>query len=342
MKALVKRGPGEGLEYTDVPVPVPGRHDVIVRVLRTGICGTDLHIFEGNPWATRTVTTPRVIGHEFVGEIVRTGAGVGGLVPGQLVGAEGHVTCGTCVNCRADRRHLCRAAQGLGVQRDGAFAEFVSLPAESIWVHRPGVSLDAAAIFDAFGNAVHVADAFALRGRTVLITGAGPIGAMAAAVARHRDAALIVVSDVSSFRLALARRAGAHQVIEAGDEPIDTAALGLEHGFDTGFEMSGSPSALSGLIGAMAHGGRIAALGLPDREVPVDWSAISLRMLTIQGISGRKVFDTWHTMAGLYDEGLDPTFTVTHHFAAEEYEKAFATAAEGTAGKVILDWVPRD
>lgn len=341
MKALVKQGPGKGLHWADIPIPVPGRHDVLVRVLRTGICGTDLHIFDETPWAARTVTTPRVIGHEFVGEIVETGAGVGGLLSGQLVSAEGHVTCHTCVNCRSDEKHLCRAAQGLGVQRDGAFAEYVVLPAESVWVHRPGVCLDVAAIFDAFGNAVHVADAFPVRGRTVLVTGAGPIGAMAAAVARHRGARLVVVSDISAFRLDLVRRAGVHLAIKAGDGLRD-AAPGLEQGFDVGFEMSGSPSALRGLIGAMAHGGRIATLGLPDEDVPTDWSDISLRMLTIQGISGRKVFDTWHTMADLLDQGMDPSFTITDHFAAEDYEKAFATAAEGDAGKVILDWVPRD
>ncbi|MFJ2211929.1 L-threonine 3-dehydrogenase [Streptomyces sp. NPDC101062] len=342
MKALVKQGPGEGLEYVDIPTPVPERHDVLIRVLRTGICGTDLHIFEGNPWATRTVRTPRVVGHEFVGEIAAVGPGVGGLLPGQLVSAEGHLTCNSCVNCQADRKHLCRAAQGLGVQRDGAFAEYLVLPAESVWVHRPGVPLDVAAMFDAFGNAVHVADAFPLRDRTVLVTGAGPIGAMAVAVARHRGARLIAVSDLSPFRLDLARRAGAHLVVQAGEQPVDPAALGQEQGFDIGFEMSGNPSAQSDLIAAMAHGGRIAALGLPDEDVPTDWSDISLRMLTIQGISGRKVFDTWHTMADLLDDGLDLSFAVTDHFAAQDYEKAFATAARGDAGKVILDWVPRD
>ncbi|MEU0282739.1 L-threonine 3-dehydrogenase [Streptomyces sp. NPDC006195] len=342
MKALVKRGPGEGLDFTDVPTPEPGRHDVLVRVLRTGICGTDLHILKGTPWATRTVTAPRVIGHEFVGEIVAAGAGVGGLLPGQLVSAEGHMTCDTCANCRAGRQHLCDAVEGLGVQRDGAFAEYVAVPARSVWVHRPGVSLDVAAMFDAFGNAVHVADTFPVRDRTVLVTGAGPIGAMAAAVARHRGARLVAVSDVSSFRLDLAHRAGADLIIDAGDGPIDPTALGLAQGFDIGFEMSGNPSALRDLIGAMAHGGRIAALGLPDEDVPTDWADISLRMLTIQGISGRRVFDTWHAMADLLDQGMDPSFTITDHFVAEDYEKAFATAAEGHAGKVILDWVPRD
>ncbi|MFJ1595796.1 L-threonine 3-dehydrogenase [Streptomyces sp. NPDC088261] len=340
MKALVKTGPGGGLEYLDVPVPVPGRHDVLIKVLRTGICGTDLHIYDGTPWARRTVETPRIIGHEFVGEIVRTGSGVGGLPPGQLVSAEGHLTCGTCVNCRADRKHLCLDTRGLGVRYDGAFAEYVVLPAENVWVHREGVSLDVAAMFDAFGNAVHVADSFPVRDRTVLVTGAGPIGAMAAAVAVHRGARLVAVSDVNPSRLDIARRAGAHLLIEAGgaDGTFDAAAPGLEDGFDIGFEMSGSPSALHDLLGAMAPGGRIAFLGLPDRDVPTDWADISMRMLTIQGVSGRRVFDTWHTMAGLLDEGFDPSFVVTDHFDAAEYEKGFATAAEGRGSKVLLDW----
>jgi threonine 3-dehydrogenase len=341
MRALVKTGSGEGLEYLDVPIPVPGRHDVLIKVLRTGICGTDLHIYGATSWATEAVAPPRIVGHEFVGEIQETGAGVGNLMPGQLVSAEGHLTCGTCVNCRADAQHLCLSTEGLGVQRDGVFAEYVAVPARSVWVHRPDVPPDVAAMFDAFGNAVHVADSFPVRGRTVLVTGAGPIGVMAAAVAVHRGARLVAVSDVSPFRLDLARQAGAHLTVEAGDRPLDPAELGVEGGFDLGFEMSGNPSALHDLLGAVARGGRIACLGLPDGKVPTDWSDISLRMLTIKGISGRRVFDTWHTMAGLLEEGLDPSFVVTDHFDAGDYQKAFATAAEGRSGKVILDWVPR-
>jgi threonine 3-dehydrogenase len=338
MKALAKTRPDEGLEYIDVPIPSLERNDVLIRVMHTGICGTDLHIYNWDAWARRSVRPPRIVGHEFVGEVISTGVGVGGILPGQLVGGEGHLTCGECVNCRADKRHLCLNVQSLGVQRDGAFAEYVALPAKNVWAHRPGVSLDTATIFDAFGNAVHVADKFALRDRTVLITGAGPIGIMAAAVAVHSGARLVAVSDLSSFRLDLARRAGAHHVIEAGKTPIDPARFGLEYGFDIGFEMSGSPTALRDLLDGMAHGAQIAVLGLPDTDVSINWSGVAERMLTIQGVSGRQVFDTWHSMDRLLDQGLDPSFIVTDHFPADEYEKAFAAAAEGRAGKVIIDW----
>ncbi|MGW7519514.1 L-threonine 3-dehydrogenase [Streptomyces sp. NPDC054796] len=340
MKALVKTTPGEGLELTDVPVPRVGRHDVLIRVLRSGICGTDLHLYRWDAWAARALELPRIIGHEFVGEVAATGAGVGGLRPGLLVSGEGHLTCGDCVRCRADDRHLCLDVQGLGIQRDGAFAEYLVLPAENVWTHPPGTSLDVAALSDPFGNAVHVADAFDVRDKTVLVTGAGPIGAMATAVAVHRGARLVVTTDIAPLRLDLARAAGAHHVVEATPGAVTRTAreLGLADGFDIGFEMSGSREAVRELLGSVAHGGQVAVLGLPSDRVATDWADISMRMLTIQGVSGRQVFDTWHSMSRLIADGLDPSFTVTHHYAAEEHLKAFTAAAEGTAGKVLIDW----
>ncbi|MFE5736207.1 L-threonine 3-dehydrogenase [Streptomyces celluloflavus] len=343
MKALIKSSPHKGLELAEVPVPRVERDDALIRVLRTGICGTDLHIHDWNPWAARTLSLPRIIGHEFVGEIAETGTAVRDLRPGQLVSGEGHLTCGDCVHCRHGDRHLCLNAQGLGVHRDGAFAEYVVLPAANVWQHQPGIPLDVATVFDAFGNAVHAAETFDVCHRSVLVTGAGPIGAMAAAVAVHRGARLVAVTDINPFRLYLARGAGVHRVIKARPGAVTHAVkeLGLAGGFDIGFEMSGAPGGLRDALASVTHGGRLAILGLPDGCVPTDWSDIALRMLTIQGISGRRVFDTWHSMSRLLDEGLDPSFTITHHFPAVQYDKAFTTVAEGAAGKVLLDWGAR-
>ncbi|MER7759681.1 L-threonine 3-dehydrogenase [Streptomyces sp. NPDC097619] len=339
MRALAKTSAAPGLELVDVPPPRPGRHEVLIRVLRTGICGTDLHLMRWDRWARRTLVPPRIIGHEFVGQITAVGAGVGTLRAGMLVGGEGHLTCGRCARCRADERHLCRDAQGLGVHRDGVFADQLVLPAANVWVHGPGVPLDVAAVFDPFGNAVHVADTFDLRDRTVLVTGAGPIGAMAAAVAVHRGARLVAVTDTSPARLDLIRASGVHTVeARPGAVPEAAARLGLADGFDIGFEMSGSRHALADQLTTLTHGGRLAVLGLPEDTVPTDWAAIALRMLTVQGISGRRVFDTWHSMARLLEEGFDPSFTVTHRYPADEWEKAFARAADGTAGKVVVHW----
>ncbi|MGW2086308.1 L-threonine 3-dehydrogenase [Streptomyces sp. NPDC001880] len=340
MKALVKTTAAAGLSYVDVPEPTMGREDVRIRVLRTGICGTDVHIHRWDGWAQRTLTLPRVVGHEFVGEIVEVGAGVGALRPGQLVGAEAHLTCERCAHCRAGARHLCTGTQGLGVQRDGVFAEFITLPARSIWVHAPGISLDVAAIFDPFGNAVHAADTFDLDGRTVLITGAGPIGALTAAVAVHRGARLVAVTDVNPFRLKLAQTLGAHHAVEAAPGAVSRllADLGRDTGFDVAFEMSGNPQALHETLSCVDRGGHVGLLGLPPEPVPADWADLSLHMITVHGISGRRVFDTWHSMRDLLRDGLDPQPVITHHFPADEHDEAFAAAAEGSAGKVVLTW----
>ncbi len=340
VRALVKVAPGPGLELTDVPDPVAGPGDVVVRVLRTGICGTDLHIDSWDEWAARNVTAPLVVGHEFAGEVVEAGAAVTGVRVGDLVSGEGHLVCGTCRNCRAGRRHLCANTRGLGVHRDGAFAQYVVLPAANAWVHRDPVDLDVAAIFDPFGNAVHTALSFPVVGEDVLITGAGPIGLMTAAVARHAGARNIVITDVSEHRLDLARKVGVDLAVDVSRSTIADAQaeLGMSEGFDVGMELSGQPAAMRDMIANMAHGGRIAMLGLPAAEFPVDWSSVVLKMLQIKGIYGREMFETWYSMSVLLQAGLDLTPVITHRFHHTEYEKAFATAREGRCGKIVLDW----
>ncbi|AJC60285.1 MULTISPECIES: L-threonine 3-dehydrogenase [Streptomyces] len=340
MKALVKQKAEPGLWLTDVPEPTIGPGDVLIKVLRTGICGTDLHIRAWDGWAQQAVRTPLTVGHEFVGEVVETGRDVADIKPGDLVSGEGHLVCGSCRNCQAGRRHLCRATVGLGVGRDGAFAEYVALPATNVWVHRVPVDLDIAAVFDPFGNAVHTALSFPLVGEDVLITGAGPIGIMAAAVARHAGARHVMITDVSEQRLELARKVGvslalnvAHTSIEAGQRE-----LGLREGFDVGLEMSGRPEAMRDMIGNMTHGGRIAVLGLAAEEFPVDWSRIVTSMITIKGIYGREMFETWYAMSVLLEGGLDLAPVITGRYPYQEFETAFADAASGQSGKVILDW----
>ncbi|MEU5690619.1 L-threonine 3-dehydrogenase [Actinosynnema sp. NPDC020468] len=340
MKALVKATAGPGLELTDVPDPAPGPADVVVRVLRTGICGTDLHIDAWDEWAAATVRPPRVLGHEFVGEVVEVGAAVTGVAVGDLVSGEGHLVCGTCRNCKAGRRHLCARTKGLGVHSDGAFAQYVALPAQNAWVHRSPVDLDVAAIFDPFGNAVHTALSFPVIGEDVLITGAGPIGIMAAAVAKHAGARNVVITDVSPHRLELAREVGVDLALDVSTATIADAQveLGMTEGFDVGMEMSGQPVALQDMIGNMAHGGRIAMLGLPSVEFPVSWSDVVFKMLQIKGVYGREMFETWYSMSVLLQRGLDLSPVITHRFSYTEHDKAFATAREGKCGKVILDW----
>ena len=340
MKALVKAERGPGLSLTSVPEPVAGPGDVLVRVLRTGICGTDLHIESWDDWAAGTITPPLVVGHEFVGEVVEVGAAVTKVKVGDLVSGEGHLICGTCRNCRAGRRHLCANTIGLGVQTNGAFAEYAVLPENNAWVHNYPVDLDVAAIFDPFGNAVHTALTFKVLGEDVLITGAGPIGLMAAAVARHAGARHVVITDVSEQRLELARKMGVTLALNVAATNISDVygQLRMTEGFDVGMEMSGQPSALRDMIANMTHGGRIAMLGLPATEIPIDWSNVVLKMLTIKGIYGREMFETWYAMSVLLQAGLDISPVVTHRFAHTDHAEAFATARDGRCGKVILDW----
>ncbi|QQQ76428.1 L-threonine 3-dehydrogenase [Saccharothrix sp. 6-C] len=340
MKALVKATAGPGLSLTDVPDPTPGAGDVVVRVLRTGICGTDLHIDSWDEWAAHNIHAPLVLGHEFVGEVVETGPSVTGVAVGDLVSGEGHLVCGTCRNCKAGRRHLCANTRGLGVHSDGAFAQYVVLPEQNAWVHRAPVDLDVAAIFDPFGNAVHTALSFPVIGEDVLITGAGPIGIMAAAVAKHAGARNVVITDVSEHRLDLARAVGVDLALNVTGRTIADAQaeLGMSEGFDVGMEMSGKPVALQEMIGNMAHGGRVAILGLPAEEFAVDWSSVVLKMLHIKGIYGREMFETWYSMSVLLQRGLDLTPVITHRFDYTAFDEAFATAREGKCGKVILDW----
>ncbi|KUH39195.1 MULTISPECIES: L-threonine 3-dehydrogenase [Streptomyces] len=340
MKALVKQKAEPGLWLMDVPEPETGPGDVLIRVLRTGICGTDLHIRSWDNWARQTVSTPLVLGHEFVGEVAAVGSDVRDVAVGDLVSGEGHLVCGRCRNCLAGRRHLCRATVGLGVGRDGAFAEYVALPESNVWVHRTKVDLDIAAIFDPFGNAVHTALSFPLVGEDVLITGAGPIGIMAAAVARHAGARNVVITDVSEPRLELARKVGATLAVNVAESGIADAQrqLGLREGFDIGLEMSGRPEAMRDMVANMTHGGRIAMLGLPADEFPVDWSKIVTSMITIKGIYGREMYETWYAMTVLLEGGLDLSPVVTGRYAAKDFDAAFDEAATARSGKIILDW----
>ncbi len=340
MKALVKQKAEPGLWLTEVPEPDCGPGDVLIKVLRTGICGTDLHIRAWDGWAQQSIATPLTIGHEFVGEVVRTGREVADIKPGDLVSGEGHLVCGKCRNCLAGRRHLCRATVGLGVGRDGAFAEYVALPAGNVWVHRSPVDLDIAAVFDPFGNAVHTALSFPLVGEDVLITGAGPIGIMAAAVARHAGARNVMITDVSESRLALARKVGVSLALNVADATIAEGqrALGLREGFDIGLEMSGRPEAMRDMIANMTHGGRIAVLGLPAQDFPVDWARIVTSMITIKGIYGREMFETWYAMSVLLEGGLDLAPVITGRYPYQDFDAAFDDAASGRSGKIILDW----
>ncbi|MFI6770807.1 L-threonine 3-dehydrogenase [Streptomyces sp. NPDC050355] len=340
MKALVKQKAEPGLWLTEVPEPDCGPGDVLIKVLRTGICGTDLHIRAWDGWAQQSIATPLTIGHEFVGEVVQTGREVADIKPGDLVSGEGHLVCGKCRNCLAGRRHLCRATVGLGVGRDGAFAEYVALPAGNVWVHRSPVDLDIAAVFDPFGNAVHTALSFPLVGEDVLITGAGPIGIMAAAVARHAGARNVMITDVSESRLALARKVGVSLALNVADATIAEGqrVLGLREGFDIGLEMSGRPEAMRDMIANMTHGGRIAVLGLPAQDFPVDWARIVTSMITIKGIYGREMFETWYAMSVLLEGGLDLAPVITGRYPYQDFDAAFDDAASGRSGKIILDW----
>jgi threonine 3-dehydrogenase len=330
MLALVKMAPGPGLELREVPRPQVGINDVLVRIHKTGICGTDLHIESWDPWAAKTIVPPLVVGHEFVGEIVEVGSNVNDFAPGDLVSGEGHVVCGRCRHCLA----------GLGVGRDGAFAEYVALPMTNIWHHWAGIDEEVAAIFDPFGNAVHTALAFPVLGEDVLVSGAGPIGLMAVAVARHAGARYVVVSEPNPVRRAIAERMGATLAVDPREHDLREVAtgLGMVEGFDVALEMSGNATALRAAIGAMAHGGAIAILGIPTEEISIDVNEIVFKMLTVRGIYGREMYETWYKMTVMLQSGLDITPAITHRFSFREHEAAFAAARSGDAGKVIMDW----
>ena len=340
MRALVKARAERGLWLEDVPEPEYGINDVLIRVRRTGICGTDVHIYQWDEWAQRTIPVPMVIGHEFVGEIAAVGSNVSDFHVGDLVSGEGHVVCGRCRNCLAGRRHLCAHTSGVGVNRPGAFAEYITLPMTNIWRHHHGVPEEIAAIFDPFGNAVHTALAFPVLGEDVLICGAGPIGLMAIPIVRHAGARYVVVTDLNPFRLDLARRMGATIAADPRELPVAEIQkqLGMQEGFDVGLEMSGSHAAFREMIDNMAHGGRIAVLGLPSKPMETDWHKIIFNMLTLRGIYGREMYETWYKMSVLVTSGVDISPVITHRFSYKDYEKGFAAMIGGETGKVILDW----
>jgi threonine 3-dehydrogenase len=340
MRALVKRERTPGLWMEEVPVPEIGINDVLIRIDRTGICGTDLHIYAWDAWAEKTIPVPMVVGHEFVGEIVEVGSNVRDFFPGDVVSGEGHVVCGRCRNCLAGRRHLCKDTQGVGVNRPGAFAEYLSLPMTNVWHHEPTIDRDVASIFDPLGNAVHTALSFDVLGEDVLVTGAGPIGIMAVAVARHAGARHVVITDMNPYRLALAKRMGASVALDIreGDLREVMAELGMKEGFDVGLEMSGSPAAVRQMLEAMCHGGKVAMLGIPAEPIAIDFNTVVFNMLTLKGIYGREMYETWYKMTVMIESGLDITPVITHRFPAAEFERGFAAMQSGESGKVILDW----
>jgi threonine 3-dehydrogenase len=340
MKALVKKQPDPGLWLEEVPVPEIGINDVLIEILRTGICGTDVHIYNWDAWAQKTVPVPLVIGHEFVGRIVEVGSNVKDFRPGDIVSGEGHVVCGRCRNCLAGRRHLCKETVGIGVSRPGAFAQYLALPMTNVWLHDPEVPRDVAAIFDPLGNAVHTALSFPVMGEDVLITGAGPIGIMAVAVARHAGARYVVVTDVNPYRLELARKMKPTLALDVRTQRIADAQkkLGMKEGFDVGLEMSGSPEAFREMLANMCHGGKIAMLGIPQNEVAIDWSTVVLNMLTIKGIYGREMYETWYKMTVMIQSGLDVDPVITHRFHFTDFDKGFEVMRSGRSGKVILTW----
>jgi threonine 3-dehydrogenase len=340
MKALVKAKSAEGLWLEDVPVPEIGINDVLIKVDRTAICGTDIHIYNWDKWAQQTIPVPMVVGHEFVGEIVDVGSNVIDFHPGEIVSGEGHVVCGRCRNCMAGRRHLCAHTSGIGVNRSGAFAEYVALPMSNVWEHRLGIDLDVAAIFDPFGNAVHTALQFDLLGEDILITGAGPIGAMAAAVCKYAGARHIVITDQNPWRLDLAAKMGATRTVNILEESLTDVCdeLGMAEGFDVGLEMSGSPQAFADMVKMMCHGGKISMLGIPAEPAPVDWNQIIFNMLTIKGIYGREMYETWYKMSVMVENGLDLSGIITHRFDSTDFQQGFDIMRSGKAGKVILKW----
>ncbi len=340
MQALVKREAKEGLWLEEVPRPEIGINDVLIKVKKTAICGTDLHIYNWDNWAQKTIPVPMTVGHEFVGEIVEVGSNVNDFHPGQIVSGEGHVVCGRCRNCMAGRRHLCAHTSGIGVNRPGAFAEYVALPMSNVWVHHEGIDLDIASLFDPLGNAVHTALQFDLLGEDVLITGAGPIGAMAAAVCRHAGARHVVITDINPKRLETALKLGATRAVDVRTENLADVQkdLNMYEGFDVGLEMSGNPSAFQSMLTNMCHGGKIAMLGIPENEMAIDWNTVIFNMLTIKGIYGREMYETWYKMSVMIDCGLDIDPVISHRLHFTEFQKGFDAMRAGEASKVVLNW----
>jgi threonine 3-dehydrogenase len=338
MKALVKKSPEAGLWMEEVPMPKAGPEDVLIKVRKTAICGTDVHIYKWDDWSRRTIKTPMTIGHEFVGEVVEVGTEVKDWKLGERVSAEGHIVCGECRACQAGKRHLCPNTIGIGVNRDGCFAEYVSVPATNVWRVHEKVSDEIAAIFDPYGNATHAALSFDMVGEDVLITGAGPIGCMAAAICRHNGARNVVVTDVNDYRLALAQRLGADRVVNVSREDLAAtmAELGMVGGFDVGLEMSGSPSALAQMLGSMYNGGRIALLGLVPNGTAIDWDKVIFKGLHLKGIYGREIFETWYKMEAMIRSHLDISLVITHRFAFDDFQKGFDAMLSGESGKVVL------
>jgi threonine 3-dehydrogenase len=340
MKALVKGKAERGLWLENIPEPAIGINDVLIRVHYTGICGTDVHIYEWDEWAQKTIPVPMAIGHEFVGEIVEVGSNVNDFHPGNIVSGEGHVVCGRCRNCLAGRRHLCASTQGVGVNRPGAFAQLIALPMTNIWRHSSAINQEVAAIFDPFGNAVHTALSFLVLGEDVLITGAGPIGIMAIPVVRHAGARHVVVTDMNPFRLELARKMGATLAVNPNEMPLPEVQkqLRMTEGFDVGLEMSGNAQALRDMIANMSHGGKIAILGIPAKQMPMDWRQVIFNMLTIKGIYGREMYETWYKMTVMLESGVDISPVITHRFDFWDFQEGFDAMISGQTGKVILDW----
>ena len=340
MMALVKKEAKPGIWLEEVPIPEIDINDVLIQVLRTGICGTDVHIYKWDEWAKKTVPVPMVVGHEFVGRIAKLGDNVKDFQIGDIVSGEGHVVCGRCRNCMAGRRHLCMDTAGIGVNRAGAFAEYLALPMTNVWLHDPDIPRDVQAIFDPLGNAVHTALSFPVLGEDVLITGAGPIGIMAAAVVRHAGARYVVITDINPNRLALAKKMDPTLVVDARTERIGEAQekLGMKEGFDVGLEMSGSPEAFREMLDNICHGGKIAMLGIFGEEMAIDWDKVIFNMLTLKGIYGREMYETWYKMTVMIQGGLDIEPVITHRFHYTDFEQGFAAMLSGDSGKVILTW----
>ena len=340
MPALVKRNPELGLWLEEVPVPETGINDVLIEVEKTSICGSDVHIYNWDNWAQQTIPVPMVIGHEFVGRVAEMGANVHDLKEGDLVSGEGHIVCGRCRNCLAGRRHLCPNTSGVGVNRDGAFAKYLSIPVTNVWYCDPSIPTDVLSCFDPLGNATHTALSFDLLGEDVLITGAGPIGIMATAIVRHAGARFVVVTDVNPYRLELAQKMGATRAVDVSKEKLQDVVdqLGMKEGFDVGLEMSGNESAFKDMLNTMCHGGKIALLGIPEDDMSIDWNQVIFNGLHIKGIYGREMYETWYKMTSMLQTGLDISAVITHRFGFESFQEGFDLMRSGKSGKVVLNW----